>query len=108
MLQHRYVNKNRRRCKYMYLQRYVPVRYKNLAITNTSRVSCAHVERIYNKCIRDDTKVVARQSLNCIKNQKEIKYGEERFSIWLMELILHPAMWHDRDIDFAKWQHPTM
>ena len=55
----------------MYLQRYVPVRYKNLAITNTSRVSCAHVERIYNKCIGDDTKAAARQSLNCIRNQKK-------------------------------------
>jgi len=34
----------------------------------------------YNKYIGDDTKAAARQSLNCIKNQK-IKYGEERFSI---------------------------
>jgi len=33
----------------------------------------------YNKCIGDDTKDAARQRLNCIKNQKKIKYGEERF-----------------------------
>jgi len=45
-------------------------------------------------------KAAARQSLNCIKNQK-IKYGEKRFSIWQME-FLHPAMWHDREIDFAS------
>ena len=47
-----------------------------------------------NKCIGDDTKAAARQSLNCIKNKK-IKYGEKekRFSIWRME-FLHPAMWH--------------
>jgi len=22
--------------------------------------------------------------------------------------FLHPAMWHDRDIDFARWLHPAM
>jgi len=32
---------------------------------------------------------------------KKIKYGEKRCSIWGMEL-LHPAMWHDHDINFAK------
>ena len=37
----------------------------------------------------------------------KIKYGEKRFSIWRMEL-LHPAMWHDHDIDFARWLHPAM
>ena len=45
-----------------------------------------------NKCIGDDTKAAARQSLNCIKNKK-MKYGEKRFSIWRME-FLHPAMCH--------------
>jgi len=58
-----------------------------------------------NKCIGDDTKAAACQSLNCIKNK--IKYGEERFSIWPME-FLHPALWHDHDIDFARWLHPVM
>ena len=61
----------------------------------------------WNKCIGDDTKAAARRRLNCIKNQKKIKYGEERFSIWRME-FLHPAMWHDRNIDFARWLHPAM
>jgi len=32
----------------------------------------------YNKCIGDDTKAAAHQSLNCIKNKK-IKYGKKRF-----------------------------
>ena len=33
-----------------------------------------------NKCIGDNTKAAARQSLNCIKNKKnKIKYGEKRF-----------------------------
>jgi len=41
-----------------------------------------------------------RQSLNCIKN-KIIKYGEKRFSIWRIE-FLHPAMWHDYDIDIVN------
>jgi len=29
------------------------------------------------------------------------------FSIWQME-FLHPAMWHDHDIDFGRWLHPAM
>jgi len=59
-----------------------------------------------NTCIGDDTKVAARQSLNCIKNKK-VKYGEKRFSICRME-FLHPAVWHDHDIDFVRWLHPAM
>jgi len=54
-----------------------------------------------NKCIRDDTKAAARQSLNCIKNKNQkIKYGEKRFSIWRMK-FLHPAMWH---VALESWQ----
>ena len=41
-----------------------------------------------------------------LKNNKEIKYGDKRFSIWWMEL-LHPAMWHDHDTDFARGLHPV-
>jgi len=65
-----------------------------------------NILKIYdlNKCIGDDTKDAARQSPNCIK---KIKYGEKRFSIWRMD-FLHPAMWHDHDIDFARWLHPAM
>ena len=59
----------------------------------------------FNKCIGDDTKAAARQSLNCIRNKK--KYGEKRFSTWRME-FLHPAMWYDHDIDFARWLHSAM
>jgi len=51
-----------------------------------------------NKCIGDDTKAATRQSLNCIKNKK---------IIWRME-FLHPAMWHNHDIDFVRWLHPAM
>jgi len=32
---------------------------------------------------------------------------KKQFSIWRME-FLHPAMWHDHDIDFARWLHPAM
>jgi len=49
-------------------------------------------------------KAAAHQSLNCIE-YKKIKYGEKRFSIWRME-FLHPAMWHDHDIYFARLLHP--
>jgi len=67
-----------------------------------------------NKCIGDDMKAAARQSLNCIKN----KYGEKRFSIWRMEIMtlispgdctLQCGMWlRNRDSEFTKWQHPAM
>ena len=53
------------------------------------------------KCIGDDTKAAARQNPNCIKKTRKINYGEKRFSIWRMKL-LHPAMWHEHDIDFAR------
>ena len=55
---------------------------------------------IPNKCIGDDTKAAALQSLNCIKNKNKIKYGEKRFSILRME-FLHPAMWH---VALESWQ----
>jgi len=58
-------------------------------------------ECVSNKYIGDDTKAAARQSPNCIKKKQKINYGEKRFSIWRMEL-LHPAIWHDHDIDFAR------
>ena len=44
------------------------------------------------ECMEDDTNAAAHQSQNCIEN-KNIKYGEKRFSIWWME-FLHPAMCH--------------
>jgi len=53
------------------------------------------------KCIGNDTKAAARQSLNYSKNKNKIKYGEKRFSIWRIE-FLHPALWHDHDIDFVR------
>ena len=54
----------------------------------------------YNKCIGDDTKAAARQSPNCVKKTKN-KMWRKMFSPWRME-FLHPAMWHDHDIDFAR------
>ena len=75
---------------------------KTVTVTLYSReaIICA----TSNKCIGDDTKAVAHQSPNCIKNKK---ISEKRFSICRME-FLHAAMWHDRDIDFARWLHPAM
>ena len=63
------------------------------------------VSTTWNKYIGDDTKAAVCQSLNCIKNKNKIKYGE--FSICRME-FLHPAMWHNHDIDFVRWLHPAM
>jgi len=50
--------------------------------------------------------VSLRVSPQIRKKEKE-KYGEKRFSIWRMKL-LHPAMRHEHDIEFARWQHPAM
>jgi len=79
-----------------------------------------------NKCIRDDTKAAARQSLNCIRNKNKIKYGENDFQYagWnsytlqcgtITTLIssgdctLQCGMWlWNRDSEFIKWQHPAM
>jgi len=66
----------------------------------------AYVSLVKTKCIGDDTKAAARQSQNCIKKTKKIKYGDKRFSIWRME-FLHPAMWHDNDIGMWVWDHDS-
>jgi len=47
----------------------------------------------YNKCIGDDTKDAARQSLNCIKNKK-IKYGENDFQY---------AGWNSYTLQCGMW-----
>ena len=55
-------------------------------------------DNFINKCIGDDTKAAARQSQTALRKQK--KYGEKRFSIWLIE-FLHPVMWH---VALGSWQ----
>ena len=52
---------------------------------------------LWNKCIGDDTKAAAHQSLNRIK---KIKDGEKWFLIWRIE-FLHPSMWH---VALKSWQ----
>ena len=42
-------------------------------------------------CIGDDMKAAVRESPNCIKKTKIIKYGEKRFSIWR---TFGPIQWH--------------
>jgi len=53
------------------------------------------------KYIGDDTKAATRQSLNCIKNKKINKIYRKQI-INMADGILHPATWHDHDIDFAR------
>jgi len=80
----------------------------------------------YNKCIGDDTKAAARQSLNCNKNQKKWNMATNDFQYagWnsytlrcgtITTLIssgdctLQCSMWlWNRDSEFTKWQHPAM
>ena len=81
-----------------------------------------------NKCIGDDTKAAARQSLNCIKNKKNIIWRKTIFNMadgnltpchvpcgTITTLIssgdwtLQCGMWlWNRDSEFTKWQHPAM
>jgi len=60
-----------------------------------------------NKCVGDDTKAAARQIPNCIKKTKKNKIW--RKTIFNMaDKFLHPAMYHDHDIDFAMLLYPAM
>ena len=54
----------------------------------------------YNKCIGDDTKAAARQSLNCIKNKKKLNMAKNDFQYggWNFYTLQKAAMWHDNDI----------
>ena len=88
---------------------------------------CHTSGRFYNnKCIGDDTKAAARQSLNCIENKKKIKYGENDFQyagwnsytlqcstittlISSSDCTLQCGMWlWNRDSEFTNWQHTAM
>jgi len=40
------------------------------------------VQNIANKCIGDDTKAAARQSLNCIKNKKNMAKNDFQYGGW--------------------------
>jgi len=77
-----------------------------------------------NKCIGDDTKAAARQSLNCIKNQTYMAKNDFQYGGWnsytlqcgrITTLIargdctMQCGMWlWSRDSEFTKWQHPAM
>ena len=66
------------------------IKYRNETETiNTHKTSISEM-------IRKPPLVKAQTALN-----KNKKYGEKRFSIWRME-FLHPAMWQDHDLDFAR------
>jgi len=60
-----------------------------------------NTKQVYRR--RYESRRSLKPKLHFLKNNK---YGEKRFSIWRME-FLHPAMWHDHDIDFARWPHPA-
>jgi len=78
--------------------------YNDRNIVNKSHFPTSVSETIRKPPIHP--KAHPRQSPNCIKKPKK-KYGDKRFSTWRMEL-LHPAMWHDHDIDFARWLQPSV
>jgi len=43
----------------------------NYILAMYSGILSHNTDDVYNKCIGDDTKAAARQSLNCIKNNKK-------------------------------------
>jgi len=69
------------------------------------RASKTKTRKLENKWIGDDTKSAARQSLIYIINQKINKMWRKT-TFNMVDGIL--AMWHDHDIDFARWLHPAM
>jgi len=72
----------------------------------TPRRYCARV--LYNKCIGDDTKAAARQSLNRIKNKKYMAKNDFQYG-WWNSYTLQCGMWlWNRDSEFTKWQYPAM
>ena len=65
---------------------------------------------LLNKCIGDDTKAAARQSLNCIKNKRNSNMAKNDFQYggW-NSYTLQCGVWlWNRDSKFIKWQHPAM
>ena len=59
-----------------------------------------------SETIRKPLLVKAQTALKNKKNNNN-KIWRKRFSIWRMEFV-HPAMWHDHDIDFVRWLHHAM
>jgi len=53
----------------------------------------------------DYAKAATRQRLNCIKNKNKIW---RKTILNMADRILHPAMWHDHNIDFISWLHVAM
>jgi len=68
----------------------------NLADRKTYRV-------IQNKCIGDDTKAAARQSLNCIKNKKIYIKNNFQYGIWnSYTLQCGRWLWDDMPLNSPK------
>ena len=67
----------------------------------TVRSGKSEAEVTTNKYIGDATKAAARQSPNCIKNTKNKLWRKTIFNM-ADGIIIHPAMWHDHDIDFGR------
>ena len=71
-----------------------------------------------NKCIGDDMKAAARQSLNCIKNKKKLNMAKNDFQYggWnsytlqcgtITTLISSGDCTLQCDSESTKWQHPA-
>jgi len=81
----------------------VRVRDLSNGVTSDFKVTIFfHIKQVYRR--RYESRRSSKPKLH-FKKQKKNKIW--RFSIWRME-FLHPAMWNDRDIDFATWLHPAI
>jgi len=71
-------------------------------------IYCWHrLLRLYKQVYRTRRRYESRRSSKPKLHFKKQHMTKKRFLIWRMEL-LNPAMYHDHDIDFARWLHPVM
>ena len=63
----------------------------SMAYNVSVATSCITPKQVYRR--RYESRRWSKPRLNCIKNKKN--------KIWRKMNLIHPAMWHDYDIDFA-------
>ena len=81
-------------------------RYVNLKAMTNELHRKRHQKK--NKCIEDDTNRRSSKPKLHLKKQKNNIWRKTIFNMADKIIRLHPAMLHDRDIEFARWLHPAM
>jgi len=71
---------------------------------NLSRL-LSNMEQVYRR--RYESRCSSKPKLHYKTKNNNNKIWRKRFSIWRMEFV-HPAMWHDHEIDVVRWLHHAM